>query len=89
MCLGINMFDGVVVGNKINAVIEAKPEVTIPVCKHLVYVARLKSFFLRKLVYQFALAVDDETAVEPGGQRHLVAIHNAGAKQQFVGDTTK
>ena len=60
------MFYSVIIGNEINTIIQAKPEIIAPVREKTINIIVLQAFLYREMVNDFAIPGNNIAAVQPG-----------------------
>lgn len=69
------MFDGTVVRYKVNAIVEAQPEIALVVEKNTQYIIVLQSFRLRKTLNNISFQINDVNATVVCGQCQPLLIN--------------
>ena len=71
------MFNGAVVGNKINTIIKSQPEIALVVEKNTQHIVVLQTFSFRKSLNNVSFKIDNINATVICCQRHPLLINRS------------
>src|SRR6186713_742466 len=78
------MFDGIVIGDKVDAIIQTQPEIIIVVQKQLENIIVLQPLLAGEILDDLAFPVDDIGSVQVGPNGDPIFIHGDGGQYPLV-----